>query len=115
MARRLTGACALALGASLTLLSGCEGEGGDPAMGQIMMDCQLNAHNALETSTLSDEQRHFAVGEQVEHCLKEMGLQPLSAAGNDATCFEAPNSPDDGKGFIKPLQKCWKNPKASKG
>jgi len=99
---------------SAALLSGCGSGANDEVIGQIMTDCQLNAHNAMETSPLSDEKRHFAIGENVERCLRESGLQPSNVAQGDESCFETPKSTEDGKGFIKPLQKCWKNIKSSK-
>jgi len=99
---------------SAALLSGCGGESKDAKLGQIFMDCQLSAHSALEasTATLTDEQRHFALGASVENCLKESGLKPASADGGE--CLESPQSPEDGKAFVKPIQKCWQNLKASK-
>ena len=96
---------------SAALLSGCGSEPKDEVMGQIITDCQLGAHTALEGSTLTDEKKHFALGEFVERCLKENGLQ----ASNAESCFEIPKSTEDGKGFIKPLQKCWKHSKSLKG
>ena len=99
---------------SAVLLSGCGGESKDELMGQIITDCQLNAHSAMETQDMTDEKKHFAIGQLVERCLRQGGLQPLSATQGDTSCFEAPNSTEDGNGFIKPLQKCWKNPKSPK-
>jgi hypothetical protein len=45
--------------------------------------------------------------------MKEGGLQPLNVTQGDNACFETPTSTEDGKGFIKPLQKCWKNKRSS--
>jgi len=101
--------------ASLALLAGCSKEAKDDVMGQIITDCQLSAHSAMETSNIADEKRHSALGAFVEKCLKESGLQPSDVSKSDSSCFEAPTSAEDGKGFIKPLQKCWKNTRASKG
>ena len=99
---------------SAALLSACGGESKDDVMGQIITECQLNAHTAMENSPLTDEKKHFALGAYVEECLRESGLQALDIPQGDATCFEAPRSTDDTKGFVKPLQKCWKNTKSSK-
>jgi hypothetical protein len=98
------------------LLSGCGGESKDKddVMGQIFTECQLDAHTAMENSPLAGEKKRFALGAYVEECLKGSGLQPLDIVQGDTTCFEAPQATDDAKGFIKPLQKCWKNPKSSK-
>ncbi len=97
------------------LLSGCGREAKDDVMGQIITDCQLAGHSAMETSPLTDERKHFAIGEYVEKCMKEGGLQPSALPEGDNSCFEAPTSSEDGKGFIRPLQKCWKNTRSSKG
>jgi hypothetical protein len=99
---------------SITLLSGCSKEEKDDVMGQIITDCQLTAHGGMEASPLADEKKHYAIGVFVEKCLKEGGLQPLNIAKDDNLCFEAAPSPEDGNGFIKPLQKCWKNTRSSK-
>jgi hypothetical protein len=98
---------------SIALLSGCGREAKDEVMGQIITDCQLTAHSAMETLPLTDERKHFAIGEYVEKCMKEGGLQPLNVTQGDNACFETPTSTEDGKGFIKPLQKCWKNKRSS--
>ena len=101
---------------SAALLSGCGGESKDKddVMGQILTECQLDAHGVMENSPLVGEKKRFALGAYVEECLKGSGLQPLDIVQGDTTCFEAPQATDDAKGFIKPLQKCWKNTKASK-
>ncbi|MGO9427499.1 hypothetical protein [Rhodoblastus sp.] len=99
---------------SAAMLSGCGGEQKDEMMGQIFTECQLNAHTAMEISPLTGEKKRFALGAYVEECLNGSGLQPSDIAQGDATCFESPQPTDDVKGFIKPLLKCWKNPKASK-
>jgi hypothetical protein len=98
------------------LLSGCGGESKDKdeVMGQIFTECQMNAHTAMENSPLTGENKRFALGAYVEECFRASGLQPLDIAQGDTTCFEAPQPTDDTKGFVKPLQKCWKNPKSSK-
>jgi hypothetical protein len=101
--------------ASIALLSGCGSESKDEVMGNIITDCQFNAHNAIDTAPLNDEKKHFVIGDKVERCLKEKGLQPIQDAQVDGACFETPTSTENGKGFIKPLQKCWKNSKSSKG
>jgi hypothetical protein len=99
---------------SATLLSACGSGEKDEALGQIITDCQMAAHNATADSPLTDEKKHFAIGEHVERCLKEGGLQPSNVTQGDESCFETPKSTEDGKGFIKPLQKCWKYIKSSK-
>ncbi|HXY57041.1 MAG TPA: hypothetical protein VEH76_00505 [Methylocystis sp.] len=93
---------------SATLLSGCGGESKDARLSQIFTECQLSAHTELEasTATLNDEQRHFALGASVEKCLKNSGLQPLNDA-KSGDCYETPENPEDGAGFVKPMQKCW--------
>ncbi|HYA79839.1 MAG TPA: hypothetical protein VED87_02770 [Methylocystis sp.] len=106
---------AFALLLSAALLSACGGESKDPKMSQIFTDCQMSAHSELEASTASqsDEQRHFALGASVEKCLQANGLAPLSDA-QSGDCYEAAQTPEEGKGFVKPMQKCWTNPKAAK-
>lgn len=99
---------------SAALLSGCGGESKDEMIGGIITECQLNAHGAMEALDLTDEKKHFALGEYVEQCLKGNGLQPSNVAQADGSCFEAPKSTEYGKGFIKPLQKCWKKINSSK-
>jgi hypothetical protein len=96
------------------ILSGCGSEKKDEVLGLIIIDCQLNAHNAMDSSPLTDEKKHFAIGEYVERCLKENGLQPFNVKQGDESCFETPKSTEEGKGFIKPLQKCWNNVRSSK-
>lgn len=107
-------ASTFALIMSTALLSACGDASKDEAMARIFTECQLNAHTSMENSPLAGEQRRFAIGAYVEECFKGSGLQPLDTARDDATCFEAPQPGEDAKGFIKPLQKCWKNPKSSK-
>ncbi len=99
---------------SAALLSGCGKETKDDALGQIITDCQLNVHGDMETSTLPDEKKHFAIGGAVEKCLKASGLQPVEVAQGDNSCVETPSTPENGAAFIKPLQKCWKNARSSK-
>ncbi len=104
---------ALAIGA--VSLSACgEAKDNDVAMGQIFTDCQLDAHGAMESSPLTAEKRRFTIGANVEECLKANGLQPAPSAPGDADCFEAPAPADGGKGFFKPLRKCWINTRAPK-
>jgi hypothetical protein len=98
----------------VTFLSGCGSGSNDEVMGNIIMDCQFSAHNAIDAAPFNDEKKHFVIGENVERCLKEKGLQPIHDASVDSACFEASTSTENGKGFIKPLQKCWKNSKYSK-
>jgi hypothetical protein len=102
---------AFVLAGSAALLSGCGSESKDSAMGEIITECQMNAHGSLEGTELNDEKKHFALGEYVEKCLRRNGLEPL----DDPSCAEAPQSAEDGKSFIKPIQKCWKSTKGSKG
>jgi hypothetical protein len=111
MAHKTAHVSAFGLMLGAVLLSACGRDSKDEVMGQLITDCQLRAHSALEGSTLSDEKKHFALGLFVERCLKENGLQ----ASNAASCFETPKSTEEGEGFIKPLQQCWKNTRSSKG
>ncbi|MGD9544761.1 MAG: hypothetical protein AB7F41_06995 [Methylocystis sp.] len=86
-------------------LSACgSGDKQDEALGRLITDCQMSAHYAMTDSTLTDEKKHVAIGEYVERCLREGGLQPQT----DESCTETPQSPEDGKSFVKPLKKCWK-------
>lgn len=115
MRRKSAQLSAFVLLLNAAFLSGCGGETKDAKMSQIFTDCQMNAHSELEASTaiLTDEQRHFALGASVEKCLKSSGLLPLSDA-QSGECYETPQSPGDGHGFVKPVQKCWTNPGAAK-
>lgn len=99
---------------SFSLLSSCGSEKKDEALGRMITDCQMAAYHAMADSPLTDEKKHFALGEYVERCLKEGGLQPSTGTQGDESCFETPKSTEGGKGFIKPLQNCWKNPKSFK-
>jgi hypothetical protein len=101
--------------ASITFLSGCESGSKDEVMGNIIMDCQFSAHNAIDAAPFNDEKKHFVIGENVERCLKGKGLQPIQDDRVDGACFETPMSTENGKGFVKPLQKCWKISKSSEG
>jgi hypothetical protein len=101
---------------SAALLSACgdASKDKDEVMGQIFTECQMNAHTAMENSPLTGEKKRFALGAYVEECFRGSGLQPLDIAQGDTTCFEAPQPTDDTKGFVKPLQECWKNTKSPK-
>ena len=99
----------------ITFISGCGSGSKDEVMGNIIMDCQFSAHNAIDAAPFNDEKKHFVIGENVERCMKENGLQPIQDAQVDGACFETSTSAENGNGFIKPLQKCWKNRKSSKG
>lgn len=85
-------------------LSACGSGDKDEALGRLITDCQMSAHYAMTDSSLSDEKKHVAIGEYVERCLKEGGLQPKT----DESCVETPQSAEDGKSFVKPLKQCWK-------
>ena len=111
MRHKRTELAAFGLTLCVAALSGCGKDAKDEAMGQLITDCQMRAHSAMENSTLSDEKKHFALGAFVERCLKENGLQ----ASDSASCFEPSKSSEEGAGFIKPLQQCWKNTRSSKG
>jgi hypothetical protein len=108
----LASACVLL--ASTALLSACGSESKDEVLGGIITECQLNAHGLLEGLDLTDEKKHFALGEHVEQCLRKSGLQPSNLTQADGSCLETPKSAEDGKGFVKPLQKCWERIKSSK-
>jgi hypothetical protein len=101
---------------SAALLSACgdSQKDKDDVMGGIISECQMNAHTNMEDASNAGGKKHFALGAYVEKCLREGGLQPVEIAQGDTTCFEAPESTDDVKGFIKPLQKCWKRTGSSK-
>jgi hypothetical protein len=100
---------------SAGLVAGCGQGAKDDLVGQIITDCQLSAHSAMEGTVLTDEKKHFALGALVEKCLKESGLQPSGLSGRDDSCVEVPKSTDEGQEFTKPLQKCWRNTRSSKG
>ncbi|MEF3367591.1 hypothetical protein V3H18_13710 [Methylocystis sp. 9N] len=106
--------CGFVFVSSAILLSACGGGEKDETLGRLITECQMAAHYAMTDSSLTDEKKHFAIGEYVERCLKEGGLQPVSDTQGDESCVEKPRSSEDGKTFIKPLQKCWKNLKSSK-
>jgi hypothetical protein len=73
--------------ASITFLSGCESGSKDEVMGNIIMDCQFSAHNAIDAAPFNDEKKHFVIGENVERCLKEKGLQPIQDDRNCSPLF----------------------------
>ena len=101
--------CGFVFMSSAISLSACGSGEKDEALGRLITDCQMSAHYALADSPLTDERKHVAIGEYVERCLKEGGLQPEA----DESCVESPQSAEDGKSFVKPLKKCWKYSKSS--
>jgi hypothetical protein len=90
-------------------LSACGSGEKDEALGRLITDCQMSAQYAMADSPLTDEIMHVAIGQYVERCLREGGLQPEA----HEICVDSPLSAEDGKSFVKPLKKCWKYSKSS--
>ena len=101
--------CGFVFMSSAISLSACGSGEKDEALGRLITDCQMSAHYAMADSHLTDEKKHVAIGEYVERCLREGGLQPQT----DESCVETPQSAEGGKSFVKPLKKCWKYSKSS--
>lgn len=92
---------AFAVVAFSVFLSGCSDKDGE--LKTTIADCQLDAHREIDERVSDPEKHKFALGESSTACIKNHGFKPT----DKADCKVDAQSPEVGKGFVKPLLECW--------